>query len=79
MYYHTKKGNDKHKNRIVDLCIIIEWVGVEEVTNTQVDPAVLVILVDKVSNDFMGPHFINMLYNLHILYILCFKYYIENT
>lgn len=42
----------------------------EEVTDTQVDPALLIILVDQVSNDFMGPHFINMLDNGHTLYIV---------
>lgn len=44
----------------------------EEVTKNQVDPAVLIILVDRICNDIMGPHFINM-HHIYIpyIYILC--------
>lgn len=40
--------------------------GMAQVGNIQAYPAVLTTLV---VSDFMGPHFINMLCNLHISYI----------
>lgn len=69
MCYHKKKGN---VNRVVDFCIRMELRGGQwESNHAHIDTAVLLILVDKVSYGFIDPHFINMLYNLHTLSIVC--------
>lgn len=43
----------------------------EKVTNTQVDPAVLIILVERICNDFMGPHLLICIIFTYLIYILC--------